>query len=977
MTATTTQILYSDVYEFPETVAKEYRQNSTPNDESRGVLRFRFELGQNGKLKSIGDGSYGMVFAAVDADAGPDQRPQRFFAVKILYQSLDGSSSDSQRRIAQLDELRIRAAIANRTDSTIQAWSKRFENQESPLDEDQSMSRVNDVNERKALEELKKLSGDESAGRYLVLPIAGTTKLESFDDKLFGDDSVKFGGNAYVMKRYPVTLKHLAEGAHTPAGLFTSEEVQDLDRQPTSDTSGEEAHYPRLRVSSRLHRSLEALRVAIDLSKGLTILYAAGYRHQDIKPANIFCQPDREPPEYRLGDLGFLEPTPAAGGNTRIYTTEHQGMGSIHYRSPEQRDSQDEAECSIVWSSANQGQLRTSDPKFAETRIEEGDFCFFAKDTNRDRLLITGVRDSAAGHKVLEVSRPENAQKAHKGPDMDRTLVKFVKRSTPRTDLFGLGAVMFDIVSAGRSPERLYDRLVSFDRDVSLADELTALYGAWQQGGTPDPAVSSVYDALHPPSQVDDYLPESVASTIARLMTSYPSDSFYREAEFEQAEDSNWQAAWAWHRVTTELVAVRDQLESDMDPSQIKASYCLSQPSEGEPSTGADQPTPSRPASLGAVLTSVGESHTVAQRWIRCTAIVRSVIEMINDNHEGDKSSWSFVFPLSPELVRVGPIGKQLRFASKEKGLDEPQFVEMLENRDPFILRNRNLLDWITPSWWHDQIVPVKATFIDPHRCILAHQPMNNRQNRAMEGDYLIPINRVSGRRVVYRVRKNLTRSTGIPGAFRDCQVESLGEGAPLGSGGYFLVKVPRPVEYYAGVIANVIFSSLYGFRPGTSQGPESLPKNTFAPPIRLTELCERRPVRFPLPSGFKSGAARRGFRGIGKRDESAAAQEEFKDLNSYSFALMSWLQLGGFVDSSVALGDRRFSDEWDLVDSEIRKWVFAARSYWQETPDREPGLTSLRLPASRDTGLHERQMVPEATLWDEILDKHAKPRVG
>ena len=148
-------------------------------------------------------------------------------------------------------------------------------------------------------------------------------------------------------------------------------------------------------------------------------------------------------------------------------------MGTRHYRSIEQLDFCDTAQCDVdVCGDGQRALLRSRDPKFIDTNIRKGDMAYFAKSNTRRLFNIVDLRkDPMAGlvEVHIEMSQPpgvpEDGEEAEASVLVSdtNTQISFLKNPTAKTDLFGLGAILFDILSAGDSPERFYELLRRFD----------------------------------------------------------------------------------------------------------------------------------------------------------------------------------------------------------------------------------------------------------------------------------------------------------------------------------------------------------------------------------------------------------------------------------------------------------------------------------------------------------------------------------
>lgn len=107
--------------------------------------------------------------------------------------------------------------------------------------------------------------------------------------------------------------------------------------------------------------------------------------------------------------------------------------------------------------------LIVQDPKFKNTLIEEEDFAIFSKDTGRKRRYIAECFPSKdqSGHFAFVLT----GEAEDTGPlsEDDKTQVEFYKIQGFRTDLFGIGAVAFDMITAGWSPEKFYESIRKFE----------------------------------------------------------------------------------------------------------------------------------------------------------------------------------------------------------------------------------------------------------------------------------------------------------------------------------------------------------------------------------------------------------------------------------------------------------------------------------------------------------------------------------
>jgi serine/threonine protein kinase len=223
--------------------------------------------------------------------------------------------------------------------------------------------------------------------------------------------------------------------------------------------------------------------------------------HRDIKPGNIFIKafPDRL--GVALGDLGNLNDLPSSSQNlgpqgSLSYLEEDFAPGTQHYRSPEQKYYKDVADARVIHIPENNLEetvkriLEESDqaddianhdsnastkkrvvliiqePKFKNTLIEEEDIVILSKDTDRRQLMIDKImrpndnknQDYSAQSFVCVLDADCSRVKQD-----EKTQVEFYKKQRFRTDLFGIGAVVFDIITIGWSPEKFYEMIRKYE----------------------------------------------------------------------------------------------------------------------------------------------------------------------------------------------------------------------------------------------------------------------------------------------------------------------------------------------------------------------------------------------------------------------------------------------------------------------------------------------------------------------------------
>jgi serine/threonine protein kinase len=432
------------------------------NDEKREKRIFHLKLDDSGSPKKIGDGSFGAVFEV----EGTDEKP---YALKILHDRDLSKTFDPQSGSPTILLGGAEFDIAK----------KRFR------DEAKSMLNIQRViNERRSSFQISSIV--DHFGYTEIFPAKEFSRY-------FEKQNITPSNYALVVELYHGTLKDLLELQRTG-----------------SQYSGYEL-LKRLPFNYRIKTLLPFLR---SIASGLSIMHEAGYAHLDLKPANIFWREQKMGFYSAIGDLGYIK---NISNEKLVNNPWDAALGTLHYRSPEQRDFRDECEVEILPSeNADDIHLLTSDPKFRRTIAEPGDSLKFLKSIERNFR----IRNLIPPHGKEEKTRIiiESEDKEPIAPDK-LTQVVIYKNQGVRSDLFGFGAIIYDMLTCGDSPEKFYSYLAIDDVAYKNVAELIAKY---QQIGTyyiQDSRYSSVFSSFLDRTEKNyKYAPTKIVSIILKCM---------------------------------------------------------------------------------------------------------------------------------------------------------------------------------------------------------------------------------------------------------------------------------------------------------------------------------------------------------------------------------------------------------------------------------------------------------------------------
>ena len=839
-------------------------------------------------LRKLGDGNFGCVFAASGG--------QHELALKVIYEHQASShASDGgidYKEMRTVNELRVKEIIFDR------------------------LRQSHDKEIRKLVPIYDK---------HLVLPLAYSTKLN--EDKEFQKYAsvykkydMAFSKYAYVMKRFDCSLKDLMEhGGQVSADV--------TDRRRTA--------YDQLKSVPLLERERSALPVISQVTQGLRVLHAAGLRHQDIKPANIYFRDDVGTAEFVLGDLGFLyEQNPIAAGSA-MASADALVIGTKHYRSIEQIDHSDVSEV-IVERGEKDGTATvvSRDPKFLRTNIRAGDMVVFPRSSSRTLFKIVEfvVRDAEQNEAfpyvrmVIESHRePDGHERRDEGLlslSDGLTQASFVKNPTERTDLFGLGAVLFDIISAGESAERFYELLRKFDvRNKSILQAILNVYPTWKSGQAVAPDISAIFQRLSGDGRW--YLHPGMMAFLLKCMMSEPEDSFYNmhfapgkynklsEQKKRDGQKDGPQDMIGWPAVSASIDALMRELGAQDYHSVDKNALTAERPPPV-----VDSSPPSHEA-ISVLLPSLQKQEPI-ERWLRAASLLNAMMELTRrttNKIRSPKYQTAFI-SLKPEHLVLSRDDQIIRESDVVGHYTYHEYLAQLMVLDPlFSSLNSDPISFL-PIWWPSRLRSVNVRLwqsdgADPTTASsaaietdgLLRVTYNSTDctmpgQQVQPGDFLVVSNDESTHSL-YDVKEVLEGCIAIR---KNETVEEERKNSEVkfavneDRGGY-LVKAIDACSYYGGMLAVYMFYAL--FAGGGKTGVEHLGRAVIS-----------KSLYFPMSSLTKPSEKQKG----GNREWLFSQKKPAtgQHLIHYAIRLYVWLMLGGFH------GDQ---NQMESIRSEVSKW--------------------------------------------------------
>jgi len=586
----------------------------TISEDSDTPMTFYFTLDKNDQPIKLGDGTFGCVFMVHD-------RSETKYAVKLFYKNATESAppyyltddiiekmkenfyqdSDLPEHI-QFDELKNPVNDLKEFVELLKAMKlpdEQFQflfNVAMEYDtykrfEFESNARTNiqkKINEKKVDHQIE----------GLIINIGGTVRFQKYEayqtfSPHFNKLGMQLSNYAIVMNQYDYTLKELLESgtgyftinkawldktfkANAPEKLneiagkkyyskaYLTSIIDEMDTPIVTDDiklniirNLEESNgYDILKNMSFNKRIQTMLPFLLSIVGGMQTLHLADMYHLDMKPANIFVKGGGKIDSV-LGDLGYLGPKTMKASSVATF---HNllPLGTLHFRSPEQKDYFDICDVEITHR-GNDVVLIARDPKFATTIIESNDGLVFSKDSQHTFYTI---KDISIENKLqvitLDNNNENNLQDTIK-PDRS-TQVLFYKQQGIRTDLFGFGSIVFDMLTGGQSAEQFYNNIRNYDTKQWEVGEIMSRYEQVLLNQSNDPGLINAFKPFKH-SLTNEYAPHDIVKLVLSCIMYKAQNTFYDQSDKNPVSATN--------KLRDEIVVLEKKHHGDAIENQL------------------------------------------------------------------------------------------------------------------------------------------------------------------------------------------------------------------------------------------------------------------------------------------------------------------------------------------------------------------------------------------------------------------------
>ena len=561
-------------------LSKEYPFNIIVNEDEEEQIYY-FTLNKNtGDIIKLGEGLYSIVYCAHVSNT--------LYAIKLLFNRI----SDKPYKITDDIMKKFNSEFQDIPKDimeqlrTIEASkdSKTFENnlEKIKLSEEKNQFLIDHINQSIQVDAFERFEFESNAfnrisEKYpkgkkvvgIIETIGGSKKFRescAFKElkNVFRDQSIEVSDFAILMPYYKYTLKDLLEkGTNYYVleddalnkledkvkskdlnklinNIFTEDELttsiknlknSETDKKTLLKNMYEAVGYDVLRkmdFSQRIKVIIPYIKMVFE---GLNILFLTGFNHHDIKTSNIYViRAGSKEFQVVLGDLAFLRQKKLKALVNINDVHSIFPTGSNHFRSPEQQNFIENCDVEVKHEN-DKVILSTRDPKFIKSTImERGDLLIFTKDRSYTPYEIDYVDVTSLSEASILI-KGENITKQI--PKDKKTQVFLFKRQTFRTDLFSLGAILFDMITCGESAQNFYNEIKGYDSKNYSVEDLLDYYqqvSAYQTYEHDQNSLAYIFKAFRHKIN-KNYVPPELVKLILKLMLFNTKNSFYRDKD--------------------------------------------------------------------------------------------------------------------------------------------------------------------------------------------------------------------------------------------------------------------------------------------------------------------------------------------------------------------------------------------------------------------------------------------------------------
>ena len=285
------------------------------------------------------------------------------------------------------------------------------------------------------------------------------------------------------------------------------------------------------------------------------------------------------------------------------------------------------------------------------------------------------------------------------------TQVSFIKQPTEKTDLFGLGAVLFDIVTAGDSAERFYELLRKFDvEENEIEQEILNHYPTWRSGQTITSDISAIFQRVNGDGRSYPYLEPSVLDFLLKCMMSEASDSFFMTCFGTSGRRGD---LLGWPKVTGAIESLVRGLNAqdygDVDRNVLTAAE------EWKPPSGESSSLPQGWQPIMDLLPELQDSEPI-DRWRRTASFLNAMMDLSQRLHSKIRSDNDTAFvSMAPEHLILNRDDHIIKESGTVVGsCTDSEYLNQLVVLHPLfssIMSDPNLY---LPVWWPSRMRRVR-----------------------------------------------------------------------------------------------------------------------------------------------------------------------------------------------------------------------------------------------------------------------------